>query len=234
MAEFHEENLGRYLRYLCDQSASKPLTRDQIFLSSLAHGLQPFLNAIRLRRRISALRAALGSWHTSEHLIEPVRSLSFEAYHFRESIKDIGDTALNCMIDETSKQYVRRKFGEIIRTYQRGSERWIRYRNFVVHGPRNRQDPFRDLTFMELGAVTLHNDLWLDFRNMFDEDREYWSTRAKSLLQSMSLALVTIECINDKLISERKFSFASDFSEAVGILQPGRSRPNSRHLDRTH
>jgi len=220
MAEFHEEHLGRYLRYLCDQSASKPLTRDQLFLRSLSHVLQPFLNAIRLRRRISAVRAILGSWHASEHLIEPVRSLAFEAYHFRESIKDIGDTTLDCMIDETPKQFVRRKFGEIIRTYQRGSECWIQYRNFVVHGPRNREDPFRDLTFMELGAITLHNDLWLDFRNMFDEDRENWSARAKSLLQSMSLALVTIESINDKLISERKFSFASDFSKKVDEIAP--------------
>jgi hypothetical protein len=216
IAEFHEEHLGRYLRYLCDQSVSTSLTREQVFLRSLSHALQPLLNAIRLRRRISAVRAVLGSWHASEHLIEPVRSLAFEAYHFSESVKDVGVAILDCITEESSKQFVRRRFGEIIRTYQRGNDRWFRYRNFVVHGPRNREDPFRDLTFMELGAITLHSDLWLDFRNMFDEDRENWSTRATSLLQSMSLALAAIEGVNDKLISERKFSFASDFSEEVG------------------
>jgi len=69
---------------------------------------------------------------------------------------------------------------------------------------------------MELGAITLHNDLWLDFRNMFAESREYWSVRAKALLQSMSLVLLTIESINNELIAEQKFSFASDFSKKVG------------------
>jgi hypothetical protein len=64
------------------------------------------------------------------------------------------------------------------------------------------------MRFFELGAITLHSDLWLDFRNIFNKERDAWNDRAKNLLKDMVDCLSVIQGMNERLLSANRYTFA--------------------------
>ncbi|RWB53033.1 MAG: hypothetical protein E5W38_15820 [Mesorhizobium sp.] len=207
-SEFHERDIGGYLRYLSDQSSNKPLTSGQTFLSSLSCLLGPALESIGYRNKISRTRPKIGSFHASQSLIGPVKNLSFEAYHFAECLKFFLDSARSVAVNTPTSESISVTIGKIIKNFKNKNKEWIAYRNFIVHGPINRNDPFRYLVIFELGAITLHNDLWLEFRNVFDEERDVWRGRAKNLLKDMIDCLSVIQGMNESLLAANRYTFA--------------------------
>jgi hypothetical protein len=219
-SEFHERDIGGYLRYLSDQSSNRALTRDQTFLSSMSCLLGPVLEALGHRNRVSRARPKLGMFHASQSIIGPVKNLSFEAYHFAECLKFFLDSARSVAAHSSVSDHINVVIGKMIRSFKKDNREWLTYRNFVVHGPRNRNDPFRYLVSFELGAITLHDDLWLDFRNIFEEERGTWKLRTKHLLERMVNCLLEIQEMNEAFIAGNKYTFASKAQLTQQIQEP--------------
>ena len=112
-----------------------------------------------------------------------------DTFHFKERVSLFGTSAIALIGDVKWQKHTQIEIGRIIRHFCRANQRLLKYRNFVVHGPKNRIDEFADLRSWELGGIFLHNDLWLDYNNEFEIFRTDWATLAKHLIQSMEYTI---------------------------------------------
>lgn len=78
----------------------------------------------------------------------------------------------------------------------------------MVHGGAKIIDPFRDLSYMELGAIVGHPDLWLVFDNFFEEAKDDWKAKARTIRSDMLLALAEVQLLNEQFVTAGNFNFS--------------------------
>jgi len=202
-----------YRKYVRDLIIFKPetahLSNEQNYLRCLVEITGPILSAYRLKGRI----------HRSQrrtHILEPWskfeesgKMLAMEAYHFKARIRLLGEAISAVISDELSKKHLAKDIGRAIRGFEATNVRLLKYRNFVVHGPKGRVDEFEGLRGMALSAHLLHDDLWLEYNNVFDETKEEWISISSDLIRSMEKAISEIQLLNENLLSTGALTFVS-------------------------
>lgn len=183
------------------------LTRHQEYLRGLVELPGPALDAQRAARRLQSAKPRPRTSRAATALIAAARDLAFEAYHFQERIKHHIEGVVRIHISNASAEQHKKKLGKVVREYQKANDRLLRHRNFLVHGPRNRHDEFSDLRLAELAAITLHDDLWFEHANVFEEYKEAWCGIANRLLRSIDSSLMIIQNENENAIANGTLNF---------------------------
>jgi hypothetical protein len=193
-----------YRRYIRDIFTNAPsysdLTIEQKYLHSLVAMSDPILSAYRIRNRIRRLQPRTKVINASSALEDSGRRLSMEAYHFKERVRLFADGAIQLVDDITLIDVIRHKVSRILRSYNQHNTRLIKFRNFVVHGPRGRIDEFAELRHLELACIFLHDDLWFEYKNEFDSLKSEWTTIGNDLIRSMEIIMAAIQLLNENLI----------------------------------
>lgn len=206
-----DHDSGLYRRYLQDLIIDRvhysDLTPDQKYLHDLGSLASPALLAYQMRLSLANRKPRTGNIRASSNLEDSCQRLSLAVYSFKERLKMFGDSLVAIVADETDQRYVRGEVGKIVRRYELANKRIIRYRNFIVHGPKGRLDEFADLRSWELAGIFLHSDLWLDYNNAFEEVRESWKALGQSAVASMEEAIASIQLLNENLISRSALCF---------------------------
>lgn len=192
---------------LMDRVHYSDFTTDQKYLHDLAGLVGPVTSAYRLRLSLPRLKPRTGEIRASERLEECCQRLALVAYNFRERIKAFSESATNIIHDPLLQSETCDRAGKIIKQYDEKNGRILRYRNFVVHGPKGRIDEFADLRSWELSGIFLHNDLWLDYNNEFDQVKMEWISISRNLLTSMEAAIATVQLLNENLVAAGAFNF---------------------------
>src|SRR5262249_50224745 len=144
----------------------------------------------------------------SATIISAARDLSFEAYHFHARLKEHLHSSANLHFSCDAAANYEKKMVRMANTYKKANDRVLRHRNFVVHGPKNRVDEFSDLRLAELCATTMHDDLWFEYKNVFEDCKDEWTAMAKGLISSMETALAMVQNENENAIDEGRLTFA--------------------------
>ncbi|MCG6205880.1 hypothetical protein LPW26_14610 [Rhodopseudomonas sp. HC1] len=199
---------------ITDRANYADLTPDQRYLHDLGGLVSPILSAYRARIRLSRLSRRTGTINASSRLEDTCQRISLEAYNFKERLKLFGDSLSDILCAKSERKEISARVGSIIRKYEKENGRIIRYRNYVIHGPRGRIDEFADLRTWEISGFLLHNDLWFDYNNEFDEMRETWASLTCRLLAAMEEAVFSIQALNEKLLTEAGLSFSNSASAA--------------------
>jgi hypothetical protein len=195
-----------HINYIRDIFKNAPLhdnfTIEQRYLYSLVALVEPILSAYRTRNRIRRLQPRIKIINASFALEESVKRLSMEAYHFKERVRMFSEST-NSLVEQSGASITgfNNSIGRIIRTYTQNNLRLIKFRNFVVHGPKGRIDEFEYLRRLELACIFLHDDLWLEYKNEFDSARSEWTALARELVGSMETAIAAIQLANEHLVS---------------------------------
>lgn len=192
---------------LTDRAHYSELTPDQRYLHDLAGLVSPVISAYRLRLRLPHLKPRTGEVRASERLEECCQQLAIVSYNFRERVKSFGGSATNIVRDLSLQSDTCSQIATIIRRYDRKNDRILRYRNFLVHGPKGRTDEFADLRSWELSGIFLHNDLWLDYNNAFDELQLEWTSISRGLLSSMEEVIANVQLLNENLVAKAAYNF---------------------------
>jgi hypothetical protein len=198
--EFHEELAPHYASYLWTNENPTELTDVQVYLKSLFDLIGPVLEVESLRRKIVRCRARSNTWRASEDLSRQCKSLSHEAYHFAERLKSYLNISKSLCVDEGGRQALDETLATRVRLFKSRNKDALAYRNYLVHGGNKIIDPFRDVTYMELAAITGHPDLWFEFENFFNEAKDCWKIRSKTLLNDMLLGISEVREVNEKLV----------------------------------
>lgn len=201
-----------YRSYVTDLLVTSPtdphITKEQNYLLALGGIVDPVLSAYRIRARMRRLQPRTNVLNPSAALEDCGRRLSMEAYHFKERIRLFGINATALMIDGAPTTGAFNKLiGRIVGHYQRENARLLRFRNFVVHGPRGRSDEFADLRSWALAAILLHSDVWFEYKHQFEDVRSEWNQISATLVRSMDAAIAAIQLANENAIASRSFSF---------------------------
>jgi hypothetical protein len=215
-----------YHSYVRDLLVGMPpaLSKNQEYLQSAGAMAEPVFSAYRLKRRIQRLKAKTNIVNPCADLETSAKQLAMEAYHFQERIKLFGDCAIAIVTTPSGVPRLSMEIARVIRAYQKENVRVLRYRNFVVHGPRGRLDEFQALRNSALCAILFHSDLWLNYRGDFEDARRPWVDISTTLLRAMNTALMKIELLNDSLLEHRLLSFAEpqkvDITNIHATLRP--------------
>jgi hypothetical protein len=202
------ETYRAYLQeVVTDRAHYSDLTPDQRYLHDLAGLPSPVISAYRLRLRLPRLKPRTGDIRASARLEDCCQQLAIVAYNFRERVKAFGESSTNIIHSALFQSDTSNRIGKIIRQYDESNDRILRYRNFIVHGPKGRIDEFADLRSWELGGIFLHTDLWLDYNNAFEEVRCEWTSISRNLLASMESSIAIIQLLNENLITVGAFNF---------------------------
>ena len=207
--EFHHRHSLRYAQYLWTNEAPIKLTNEQIYLKSLSDLVTPLLEIHATRKRISRARSRSGNFGASSTLIGHCQVLAHGSYRFYELIKThFKSVEFECTTDDFRNSSTALA-SKILRSFKNKHSDILSYRNYLVHPGRHILDPFRDLVYFEISAITLHNDLWLDYENEFQQARDFWKSKAISLLTDMMMSASEIKLFNQHLVSEGGLKFAS-------------------------
>jgi len=203
-----------YINYIRDIFKSAPLHEDftieQRYLYSLVALVEPILSSYRIRNRIRRLQPRIKIINASFALEDSVKRLSMEAYHFKERVRLFSEST-NSLATQSGASIIgfNSSIGRIIRTYTQHNLRIIKFRNFIVHGPKGRIDEFEHLRRLELACIFIHDDLWLEYKNEFDNARSEWTTFGGNLIRSMETAIAAIQLANENLVSNSYARLAS-------------------------
>ena len=137
-----------------------------------------------------------------------------EAFHFKERIRLFAESA-NDVLKEQRRLEFGKTVGKIVQRFNRDNQRLLRYRNFTVHGPRNRIDEFSLLREWELSGMFLHSDLWEEFNKCFESTRLEWKTVTQNLISSIEKAAADIQLLNEHCLNRSDFSFVGVSSDTV-------------------
>jgi hypothetical protein len=192
---------------LTDRVHYAELNSDQKYLHDLAGLAGPVISAYRLRLRLARVKPRTRQIRASSRLEDCCQQLAMAVYNFRERIKAFGESATNIIQDALLENDTSDRIGKLIIQYDKANDRLIRYRNFIVHGPKGRTDEFADLRSWELSGIFLHDDLWFDYNNAFDEVRLEWMSIVCNVLASMETAIAAIQLLNENLIARGAFKF---------------------------
>lgn len=197
----------RFIRELILPIGKPKYTPEQKYLRSLLELHLPMENAKRARLRIVSSKPKARSARASSSLIHAARDISFECYHFQERLKDVIDTT--GAIYKNPREYAvhKSKLARVVRDYKKNHSRILSHRNFLVHGPSNRIDEFEDLRLVELSAEMLHDDIWFEHANVFEEIKQDWIAITQELLRTMSSTLVIVQHENENAIERKSFTF---------------------------
>jgi hypothetical protein len=203
-----QETYRAYIRDLIvDRPSYSELTLDQKYLHDLGAVISPILSAYRTKNRIPRLRPRTGQIIASGRLEECCQQLAMDAFNFKERLSLFGDSAAAIISKSIELADFKVEVGRIIRNYRNANNRLLKYRNFVVHGPKGRIDEFSDLRSWELSGIFLHSDLWLDYNNAFEATRSEWTQVAKTLINSMEAAAAELQILNEGKIEIFSFRF---------------------------
>lgn len=183
-------------------------TSEQRYLRDLLEVPGPAVEARRAANRLISAKPRPRSRHASTTLVSAVRDLSFEAYHFHVRLKEHLQSALDIHLSAQDAAAHEKRLVRIIKAYKKANDRLLRHRNFLVHGPRNRVDEFSDLRLSELCATTMHDDLWFEYKNVFEEYKDEWCAIARALVRSMETSLAMLQNENENAIDEGRLTFA--------------------------
>jgi hypothetical protein len=192
---------------LPDAPAKEP-TPEQRYLRDLLEVPGPAMQACRAANRLMGAKARPSARDTSTTFVSAARDLSFEAYHFHERLKEHLRSSLSIHIVRQDAAVFQKRMVRIAASYKKANDRLLRYRNFVVHGPKNRVDEFSDLRLAELCATTMHDDLWFEYRNVLEECKQEWTAIAKQLVRSMEASLAMVQNENENAIDEGRLTFS--------------------------
>lgn len=179
----------------------------QTYLRTLFELPGPVIEARRAMSRISSSKPRPRTERASTALVAAARDLAFEAYHFKERIKEHATCLKQVHRRQTEATHHAKKVVRLLRQYEQKNDRVLRHRNFIVHGPRNRHDEFSDLKLVELAAIALHDDLWFEQLNVFNEYRLDWLSLSKTLLTSMETAIAIIQVENENSVVRGEYVF---------------------------
>jgi hypothetical protein len=130
-----------------------------------------------------------------------------DAFHFKERLALFGNSAVAIISASRLREHFRTRIGRTIRNYYGVNQRLLKYRNFVVRGPRGRVDELAVLRSWELKSIFLDDDLWLDYNTEFKTVRSEWTSLARGLVRSMESALAEIQLLNENSIEKIAFDF---------------------------
>jgi hypothetical protein len=193
---------------LIDGPSYVDLTDDQKYLHDLGGVITPILSAYRTRNRIPRLKPRTGRVGASSRLEECGQRLGMEAFHFKERIRLFADSAIRITHSPQACSKFNLEIASLLRKYTKTNDRLLRYRNFVVHGPKKRIDEFAELRGWELNGIFFHDDLWLEYNNVFETSREEWTSIAKTLVGSIESAVARIQLLSENNILTASFRFA--------------------------
>jgi hypothetical protein len=203
-----------YKAYITDLLVTSPndahLTKEQSYLLTLGAIVHPALSAHRIRNRLRGLQPRTHALNPSANLEECGKRLSMEAYHFKERIRLFGDNAIALSIDPIFAGNFGKTIGRILRNFQHENLKLLKFRNFVVHGPKGRIDEFADLRSWELSAILLHSDIWLEYKNQFEGVRSEWNQIGGKLIRSMESTIAAVQLANENAIESRSLSFSAE------------------------
>jgi hypothetical protein len=206
------DDVAAYRAYIRDIIVEQPFyadfTPEQRYLHDLAGVISPVLSAYRTKKRIPLLRPRTGKVTASAILEESGQRLAMDTFHFKERISLFGASTIALIVDLKWQKHTQMEIGRIIRNFSRETQRLLKYRNFVVHGPKTRTDEFADLRSWELGGIFLHDDLWLDYNNEFETTRAEWAAISKDLIRSMESTIAAAQLLNANNIERRAFTFS--------------------------
>lgn len=144
-----ENDAQTYRAYLqemiTDRAHYSDLTVDQRYLHDLGGLVAPVLSVYRFRLRLAHLKRRTRDIRASARLEECCQHLALATYNFKERIKAFGESTIFIILGTHVQTETSQKIGKIIHRYAQANERVMRYRNFVVHGPKGRLDEFADL-----------------------------------------------------------------------------------------
>jgi hypothetical protein len=193
-----------YKSYIRDIFTNVPsysdLTIEQQYLHSLAALTDPIISAYRTKNRIMRLQPRTRVINASFALEDSGRRLSMEAYHFKERVRIFAESSITLVNNKASVAGFNDKVSRILRSYNQQNSRLIRFRNFVVHGPRGRIDEFADLRHLQLACTFLHDDLWFEYKNEFNSTKSEWVVFEKKFIRSMEIAIASIQTLNENMI----------------------------------
>jgi len=200
---------GNYIRdIIFDEPSYADLTPEQRYLHDLANIITPVLSAYRIKRRIPLLRYRTRKITASAILEECGQRIGMDAFHFKERISLFGASANALIEDQHCRRHSQTEIARLIRNFNHANLRLLKYRNFVVHGPKNRTDEFANLRWLELAGIFLHDDLWHEYNNEFDNARSEWRTMSINLIQSMEATIAAAQLLNENNIERRILSFS--------------------------
>lgn len=198
----------RFIRALfLPASTPAELTHEQQYLQSLLELPGSAIEAGRATNRLRASKPRSRTPRASTALLVAARDLAYEAYHFQERVKEHINSVLRIHLSDVDAEKHKKKLIRMLKAYQTSNDRLLRYRNFLVHGPKNRVDEFIELKLAELGAETLHEDLWVEHRRVFDEYQQEWCDMARTLLRSMEALLAMVQSENENAIAAARLTF---------------------------
>lgn len=137
---------------ISDHPTYDDFTPEQRYLHDLGELTGPVLSAYRTHHRIARLHPRTGRIAASGNLETSGQRLAMDAYHFKVRIELFGDSAATVISDKQTREEFQSAIGRIARNFSRANKRVMKYRNFVVHGPKNRVDEFALLRGLELGG----------------------------------------------------------------------------------
>lgn len=187
--------------------ADSDLTTEQKYLRDLGAITEPVLSVYRTKNKLKRLQPRINVLNASFALEDCGRRLAMDAYHFKERVRLFAENCIPLVINQKARAQITKQIGRSLRTYARENTRLLKFRNFVVHGPRGRTDEFEDLRCAELAGILLHSDLWLEYKNVFEDVRCEWALIAKSLIRSMETVIAAIQVMNENMIESASLSF---------------------------
>lgn len=203
------ETYRAYIRDFITTVENTHLTPEQQYLQSLLAITEPSMSAFRFIKKIRRLKPRTGRLNASRTLEETAKLLAMESYHFKERIRLFSKNTSTLMTDASCADALSIKIKRLLQKYERTNKKLIKYRNYVVHGPRGRLDEFASLRTAEICAHTLHDDLWFDYKNEFEIAQDEWMQIGKSLIDSMETATAEIQLINENAISCQSLTFCA-------------------------
>lgn len=202
------ETYKAYIRELLIEPRPS-LTNGQTYLRSLTDLVEAPLAIVRAYRRMRRLKVKTHIASPHAALEECAKIFAMEAYHFLQRIKEHGNSVYPLVVKPISVSSAKVRISQIIKKFQKSDARVLQFRNFLVHGPRNRCDEFQTLRNSSLAAIIYHSDLWLNYKNDFEEAREDWLQIAEALLSAIDVALMEIQNLNETLIEAGDMTFAA-------------------------
>lgn len=118
-------------------------------------------------------------------------AVAHESYRFKERLKALSRT-LNGEEDV-------QRLGRAIRNYSAQCKEIITVRNSFVHGRKTACKELGRLDGLEILAITMHDDIWLEYRNAFEEARLKWRSQTRRLLESMEAAMLQVNIVHSHM-----------------------------------
>ncbi|MDP2118835.1 MAG: hypothetical protein Q8K28_02925 [Hoeflea sp.] len=206
---YHVKHSPHYAKYLWTNENPTELTDEQVFLKAMFDLISPVLEADSLYKKISRTQPKPDSWRASERLIRPCGNLAHETYNYTERLKLYLNSAKSLCNGIESTYLLDSIISKRLKTFKTRFKHIMAYRNYLVHAGPKIIDPFSELSYMEIAAITGHSDIWFIFNNSFDEAKHVWRANAKLVRDDMVQTLAEVKSVNEDILRIRGFKFAS-------------------------